>query len=55
VAIPGSKRPEHIRANCAVSDGRRMTPDQMRRFADMLGGTIDTSADWTWQPEATAG
>lgn len=51
VAIPGSKRPEHIRANCAVADGRRMTPEQMRRFADMLGGTIDTSDDWAWRPE----
>jgi aryl-alcohol dehydrogenase-like predicted oxidoreductase len=51
VAIPGSKRPEHIRANCAVSDGRRMTPAQMRRFVDLLAGTIDTSSDWDWVAE----
>lgn len=51
VAIPGSKRPEHIRANCAVSDGRYMTPTQMRRFEVMLSGTIDTSSDWDWVPE----
>ena len=51
VAIPGSKRPEHIRANCAVSDGRRMTPAQMHRFVDMLAGTIDTSNDWDWTPD----
>ena len=50
VAIPGSKRPEHIRANCAVSDGRYMTPDQMQRFEAMLAGSIDTSEDWGWAP-----
>ncbi|MCG3177733.1 MAG: Aldo-keto reductase IolS [Phycisphaerae bacterium] len=48
--IPGSKRPEHIRANCAVSDGRYMTPEQMQRFEDMLADTIDTSEDWDWKP-----
>jgi aryl-alcohol dehydrogenase-like predicted oxidoreductase len=50
VAIPGSKRPEHIRANCAVSDGRRMSPDQMEQLVRMLAGTIDTSDDWDWCP-----
>jgi aryl-alcohol dehydrogenase-like predicted oxidoreductase len=50
VAIPGSKRPEHIRANCAVSDGRYMTPAQMRQFEQLLAGTIDTTADWDWAP-----
>lgn len=44
--IPGSKRPEHIRANCAVSDGSYMTPQQMEQFEQMLAGTIDTSEDW---------
>ncbi len=49
--IPGSKRPEHIRANCAVSDGRYMTPAQMSRFEEMLAGTIDTTEDWDWNPD----
>lgn len=48
VAIPGSKRPEHIRANCAVSDGRYMAEAQMRQFEMLLAGTIDTSDDWDW-------
>jgi aryl-alcohol dehydrogenase-like predicted oxidoreductase len=52
VAIPGSKRPEHIRANCAVSDGRYMSPNQVRRFQEILAGTIDTSDDWGWDPDA---
>ena len=51
VAIPGSKRPEHIRANYAVSDGRYMTRRQMRTFEQILAGTIDTSEDWDWAPE----
>ena len=50
VAIPGSKRPEHIRANCAVSDGRYMTPEQIAQFEQLLDGTIDTSDDWDWTP-----
>jgi aryl-alcohol dehydrogenase-like predicted oxidoreductase len=50
VAIPGSKHPEHIRANCAVSDGRHMSPGQVRQFEQMLAGTIDTSEDWDWNP-----
>jgi len=50
VAIPGSKRPEHIRANCAVSDGRYMTPEQACRLEQMLAGSIDTSEDWGWNP-----
>ncbi|MFO7900601.1 MAG: aldo/keto reductase [Planctomycetota bacterium] len=50
VAIPGSKRPEHIRANCAVSDGRHMTGAQMRQFEELLAGTIDTTDDWGWEP-----
>ncbi|MFW6159083.1 MAG: aldo/keto reductase, partial [Planctomycetota bacterium] len=53
MAIPGSKRPEHIRSNCAVSDGRYMSREQMRRFEDMLAGTIDTTDDWGWEPQAS--
>jgi aryl-alcohol dehydrogenase-like predicted oxidoreductase len=48
--IPGSKRPEHIHANCAVSDGRYMTAGQMQQFEQMLTGTIDTTDDWAWEP-----
>ncbi len=50
VAIPGSKRPEHIRANCAVSDGRYMSDGQMRQFERLLADSIDTSDDWDWKP-----
>ncbi len=50
VAIPGSKRPEHIRANCSVSDGRYMSEEQMRRLEEELAGTIDTTDDWGWEP-----
>ena len=52
VAIPGSKRPEHIRANGAVSDGRYMTPAQSGQLEEMLAGTIDTSEDWDWDPDS---
>lgn len=50
VAIPGSKRPAHIRENCAVSDGRKMSEKQRHRLEDMLHGTIDTTDDWAWEP-----
>lgn len=50
VAIPGSKRPEHIRANCSVSNGRYMSEEQMRRLEEELAGTIDTTDDWGWEP-----
>jgi aryl-alcohol dehydrogenase-like predicted oxidoreductase len=48
VVIPGSKRVEHIRANCAVSDGRYMSAEQREAFEEMLKGTIDTREDWDW-------
>lgn len=51
VAIPGSKRPEHIRDNCAVSDGNKMTEQQMGELEQMLHGTIDTTDDWGWEPQ----
>jgi aryl-alcohol dehydrogenase-like predicted oxidoreductase len=30
--IPGMRRPEHARANAAVSDGRRLTPALLTRL-----------------------
>ena len=51
VVIPGSTRPEHIRGNCAVSDGRYMSAEQRTAFEQMLHGTIDTRDDWDWEPQ----
>ena len=59
VAIPGSKNPEHIRSNCAVSNGRYLTSEQAGTLEHLLADTIDTSDDWDWTPnedlEAMAG
>ncbi len=51
VAIPGSKNPEHIRRNCSVSDGRYLTEDQMKQLEALLADRIDTSEDWSWNPD----
>ncbi len=31
--IPGMRRPEHVEANAAVSDGRRLSPEMLERLA----------------------